>query len=534
MKTDVLIVGAGPTGLLLANLLGCMGVKTIVVERNASTVDAPRAVSIDDESMRSMQAAGLSSEVEKITQKGYGSLYKGPDGSVFASVKPTSREYGFEKRNAFEQPELERILCEGLSAHKHITVRFDHTLTDISQRDSLVNATVLGRQNRKFSISAKYLVGCDGGRSTTRKLLGIEMAGFSIDEPWLIVDLVSTLNRCFHTEVFCNTDRPCITLPGPGGIRRYEFRLNPGETKDQMETESVARKLMADFGPDKDQPIKRILVYSFHARSANNWLKGRVLIAGDAAHLTPPFAGQGLNSGLRDAHNLAWKLALATKSDTNSDLLDSYELERKPHAEAMIRLALRLGAVMMPQSKFRGSLTRSVFHLLGFMPSIKSYVAEMRFKPKPRFEKGLVWPDGKSKKTTIVGTLFPQPVVERPDGGTSLLDSVIKNQAAVILFSEFPEKLLNEIQLANLESIGIKVIGITPEWNKAVVSKLPIVRDVSRLLSGSPYSNYLDHGILLRPDKYVAAAAPVNKIADLLEIAEQFSPCMKQSASVNN
>ncbi|MEM7463003.1 MAG: hypothetical protein AAF362_10000, partial [Pseudomonadota bacterium] len=139
-----------------------------------------------------------------------------------------------------------------------------------------------------------------------------------------------------------------------------------------------------------------------------------------------------------------------------------------------------------------------------------------------------------SRKTTIVGTLFPQPVVEWSDGETVLLDSIIKNQGAVILFSEFPDKLLCEVQHAKLASIGIRLIGITPEWNKAVDSEIAIVRDVSRLLSSRPYSDYLDHAILLRPDKYVAATAPVNKIADLLEIAEQFSPLMERSATVNN
>ncbi|MGI9401171.1 MAG: bifunctional 3-(3-hydroxy-phenyl)propionate/3-hydroxycinnamic acid hydroxylase [Rhizobiaceae bacterium] len=524
MKTDVLIVGAGPTGLLLANLLGCMGVKTIVAERNASTVDAPRAVSIDDESMRSLQAAGLSSQVQNITQKGYGSLYKGPAGKVFATVKPATREFGFDKRNAFQQPELEAILCEGLSAHRHVILKFGHTLNGIEQKDDQVTATLLGKQNRKITIHAKYMVGCDGGRSTTRKLLGVEMVGSSIAEPWLIVDLVTTLNRSFHTEVFCNADRPCITLPGPGGIRRYEFRLNAGETRDQMETESVARQLMADFGPDKDQPIRRILVYSFHARSANSWRKGRVFLAGDAAHLTPPFAGQGLNSGLRDAQNLAWKLTVATKSETPAEFLDSYELERKPHAEAMIKLALRLGAVMMPQSRFKGALTRSVFHMLGLMPAIKSYVSEMRFKPRPRFEKGLVWPDGKSSKKTIIGTLFPQPVIEHPNGKIALLDEIIGNQAAIILFSEFPDKLLDQTQLARLESIGIKTLGITPEWNKAVASSFPSVRDANRLLSGKPFADYLDHAILLRPDKYVAATAPADKISNLINLALQIAP----------
>ena len=155
------------------------------------------------------------------------------------------------------------------------------------------------------------MVACDGGRSAIRKQLDIPMEGSTFREPWLIVDLESTRNRNYHTEVFCDPARPCITLPGPGGIRRYEFKLAEGESPEVVEQETFARGLLAGFGPDQREPLRRVQVYTFHARVAARWRQGSVLLAGDAAHLSPPFAGQGMNSGIRDAHNLAWKLAEA-------------------------------------------------------------------------------------------------------------------------------------------------------------------------------------------------------------------------------
>jgi 3-(3-hydroxy-phenyl)propionate hydroxylase len=521
---DVIVAGAGPTGLLLANLLGTMGVKTLILERNAETVREPRAVSIDDESMRAMQAAGVADDVERITARGYGSIYRGPSREVFATVKPFLREYGFDKRNAFQQPELEALLRGKLARFECVSAHFSAELTDFEQRGDRVVASVRPAGGAPYRVESKYLVACDGGRSGIRKALGVEMHGSTFEEPWLIVDLKHTRNRCFHTEVFCDPARPCITLPGPDGIRRYEFMLHKHEDREAAAEEGFVRRLLSQVGPDGDEELRRVQVYTFHARTADRWRHGRVFLAGDAAHLTPPFAGQGMNSGLRDAHNLAWKLAEALKVRDAERLLDSYESERKPHAWSMIMLALRMGQVMTPTSHLQGALVRGGFRALGIVPPARDYFAQMRYKPKPRFKRGLIWSDGRPASRTIVGQMIPQPVVETATRTRVLLDSILPDGLVLLVYSERPETALSEAARERFAAAGVAVVGLTPEWFNPIEAGFPIVRDASGFFARAPYAGYLEHALLLRRDRYVASTRTIAAVDELAPLIGELSP----------
>jgi 3-(3-hydroxy-phenyl)propionate hydroxylase len=513
--TDILVVGAGPTGLLLTNLLGRMGVRTTIVERNPSTVQEPRAVSIDDESMRALQAAGLAEDIARITVKGYGSMYRGPSGKVFATVKPHVKEYGFDKRNAFEQPVFEGRLRDALVHHSCVHAHFGVSMNTVDQDDAGVTAHMSGPDG-PFQIRARYMVACDGGRSLTRKLLDIALEGSTFKEPWLIVDLHSTQNKCFHTEVFCDPKRSVISLPGPNGIRRYEFKLNAGETTEQAEDEGFARRLLGDVGPDANAPIRRQQVYTFHARTAERWREGRIFLAGDAAHLTPPFAGQGMNSGLRDAHNLAWKLDEALRLEDPEALLASYEIERKPHAWEMINLALKMGKVMIPETALGGLAVRTGFKLLGLYPSAKAYMVQMKYKPRPRFGAGLQVADARGAKATVVGSMIPQPRVMTVARDELLFDQILPDTPIALVFHEAPQEVLTAQAQADLERAGATVIGLTPEWSTPQSGAFPIVRDRSRFFTNAPFSGYLGQVLLLRRDRYVAAVATPDKTDTLL------------------
>ncbi|ATN36925.1 monooxygenase (plasmid) [Rhizobium sp. ACO-34A] len=517
LEVDVAIVGAGPTGLTLANLLGSMGISVALIERNLTTVQEPRAVSIDDESMRTLQAAGLADAVEKIVARGYGSRYLSPAHDLFLTVEPTSRDYGFDKRNAFQQPELEALMRGGLARHSSIIQLFGWEMQSFEQTDRDVSLEIIDTSGVQRAVRGRYMVASDGGRSPTRGKLGIPLTGSTFAERWLIVDLVRTENRFRHTEVYCDPARPCISLPGPDNIRRYEFMLHSGEDEKAVTDEAFVRGMLAHVGPDRDCQFRRVRVYTFHARLAERWRDGRIFLAGDAAHLTPPFAGQGMNSGLRDAHNLAWKLAEAVRGNAPSDLLDSYETERKPHAWEMIELALRMGRIMMPENSTKALLTRIAFRALGLYPPARDYFAQMRYKPKPRFRKGLLWPDGLSEKATIVGRLIPQPMVDDVRRNRTLFDRVLPDKPVVLVFDEFPDRVLAPEAVRALEAAGAAVVGLTPEWMNPVDGAFPVYRDAGRLFSGPHMRAYLGHTLLLRRDRYVASAVPVDQSGKLIE-----------------
>ena len=525
LQTDILIVGAGPTGLLLANLLLKMGVNYIIIDKKSKTTSEPKAVSIDDESMRALQAVGLSHKIQNITVRGYGSIYRGPNGRPFAEVKPISHEYGFDKRNGFHQPELEKIMEDALSsAENDCGVVFDTKLMHFDQTEDYVDAYCARSGQQETNIRAKFMVACDGGKSSIRKLLKITMSGLTFEEPWLIVDLKSTQNRSFHTEVFCDPSRPAITLPGPNGRRRYEFKLHKCEDQSTVVKPEFVRRLLARFGPDAHEDFERILVYTFHARIAKKWREKRVFLAGDAAHLTPPFAGQGMNSGLRDAHNLGWKLAQACISNKGISLLDSYEVERKPHAWEMISLACRMGQVMMPNSTLKGFIFRGLFHTTKLFPPVRDYFYHMKFKPKPRFGSGMIWPDRFKTSDTLIGQMLCQPIVETIDAKHFLLDTLLPDQLIVLIYAEQPEHMLNTITLEKFTNFGAAIFGITPEYIKPVEAEFSICRDREKFFSQKPYANYLDHVLLIRRDRYIAASAPCESPLCLLEAVAALAP----------
>ena len=508
----MIIVGAGPTGLTLANLLSAYGTPFLLVERNSTTVEEPRAVSIDDESLRTLQAAGVVDRILPNVVAGYGSIYYRRCGLPFAKVRPTGSPFGYPRRNAFRQPQLEAQLREALDMRPVGEAWFGCRFDGLSQGDTHVEVRLTDAQDRARQISCDYLVGCDGANSAVRSALGIELAGTSYARRWLIVDLEDHPNETKDTEVFCDFERPCITLPGPNATRRFEFELRDDETEAEILAKDKVEELLRRRGAQPEASVRRTAIYRFHARQATRWSSGRVYLAGDAAHLTPPFAGQGMNSGLRDAHNLAWKLAAVVAGKLGPRLLESYEIERRDHVAAMIRLALQMGKVMAPRGRLHATLTQLGFRCLNVLPKARRYVSEMRYRPPPRFKHGFQLPT--RAKGNMVGRLFPQPKV-RTEGDECRLDDLLGTGMALLVVGSFlPKTCLSALAQPIWNHIGVRRLALVP-----LGSLLPEAEgwQGAHILESDLADCYPPRAFLLRPDRYVAADFRLNEAAALAD-----------------
>jgi 3-(3-hydroxy-phenyl)propionate hydroxylase len=513
-ECDVAVVGAGPTGLTLCNLLGQAGLRVVLIERNMTTVQEPRAVSIDDEALRTMQSAGLIEEVLKDVALDYGSHYFTAEGACFAKVEPKTREFGYPRRSAFTQPKLEAVLREGLSRFANVTTLFGHSCESVRESADGVIIAARPGDGPDVIVRASYLVGADGARSAIRRVIGAEMVGSTYQQRWLIVDLASTKEQFRQTRVVCNPNRSMITLPGPHGIRRYEFMLRQDETDAIATAPDFVRELLAAHGPDADSPVVRRQVYTFHARIANRWHSNRAFLAGDAAHLSPPFAGQGMNSGIRDAHNLAWKLAAVVQGRLGPGVLATYERERSPHAWALIKLAVNMGRVMMPNSRWQARAVQSAFQATRFVPPVQAYFAQMKYKPKPFYREGFLV---EGDALGLVGRMIAQPLLEVRWHLCVRLDDLIGNAFGLVAVGPNAQKILEGARAAELNLGNVRPVAVLPSrFNPDPHGPGDILagRDVDDVLAG-PAANGRDMLLLVRPDRYVAAAAHIEDPAQV-------------------
>lgn len=510
-SVDILIVGAGPTGLTLANILGQAGIRTLIIDRKPSTVAEPRAVSIDDESLRTMQFIGLDQPVLKDVVLGYGVHYfTRPGGHCFGKVEPTRSEYGFPRRNAFRQPLFEATLREGAQRFAALDMRFGHELESFLQTDGQVEALIRDDAGQPLKVSGRYLVACDGGRSPVRTLLDIPMSGTTFKSRWIVLDTENDDDPFWQTRVYCDAGRPIVEVPGPHRTRRFEVMIHPHEDADAMLQDERIREFLRPFRGDKPTTIVRKVVYTFHARMAERWRIGNVFLAGDAAHLTPPYAGQGMNSGIRDAHNLGWKLAEVIAGRLPDAALDSYEAERRPHAWALIKLALNLGEVMAPRSRWHAAAISGFFRLVAHVPPLRDYFLQMKFKPKPRYHRGLLIGQGKAGAQALVGTMSPQPRLQAADGSIVRLDDVVGPRYALLAFGAQAAQWLAGLQAPLWEALGVRRIAILPRQAAAPTDIAGVLQCVDAEDQALAFFKSLGQSIVLvRPDRYVAGSFTV-------------------------
>lgn len=352
---DVAIIGCGPVGAFAANLLGKSGLSVLVIEKEATPYPLPRAVHLDHEMMRLFQSAGVINAVAGDMRDTEGHLHVGADHGVIRYMGTVGRARPFSWSNDyfFYQPELEQHLRDALAGHATVELRLGVGFEGLEQDGNGVTLRLSGGDTAQ----ARYVIACDGSRSAVRKALSIKLDDLDFEEPWLVVDAevdgpvrfpdlwgvpeAADLQKL--SVMMCDPKRPATIVPGRGNHRRWEFMLLPGE-EDQtmMEPHNVAA-LVAPYLSEVPHRIVRAATYRFHGLIAERWQQGGVFLAGDAAHQTPPFFGQGMCHGMRDAANLAWKIAAVVQGDAPDTLLDTYQPERDPHVRAVISAAVGAG-----------------------------------------------------------------------------------------------------------------------------------------------------------------------------------------------
>lgn len=346
---DVILVGYGPTAAILANLLGSYGWRVDVFERAPAVYDLPRAVHFDGEVMRIFQRLGLAKEIEAATQPVCGMDLLGTGGTLLARyVAPTSPgPLGWHEGYMFHQPELERTLRNGVDRYPNVHVHLGTEIDSIRMDEN--GAAVRGASaSGAVTSAAKFVVGCCGARSITRHAIQAESTDLGADKAWVVVDVKLLRNPGLPgvTVQYCEPERPATYVPSSGNLRRFELMLLPGEVASEMLAPDRIQSILSRWLQPADYVTERAAVYTFHATVANQWRADSIFLAGDAAHQMPPFLGQGLGSGARDAANLAWKLDLVLRGVANASLLDTYQAERMPHVRTLIESDLWLSSII--------------------------------------------------------------------------------------------------------------------------------------------------------------------------------------------
>jgi len=514
---DVLVVGAGPVGLTLANILGRQGVRTLVVDERDTLIDYPRGVGLDDEALRTFQSIGLVDRILPHTVPNQILRFVDAKHRVLAEMAPPDARFGWPKRNGFVQPLVDAELLRGLDRFAHVEVRWNHPMTSCVQTADAVTVECRGSTDHDgdtASVRARYVVGCDGGRSMTRRMMGVSFDGTTSSTRWLVVDVANDPLGHPNSEVGADPERPYASISIAHGIRRFEFMIHADESDEQAEDPAFLTRMLGRMVPHPDRvDVIRRRVYTHHSRIAGAFRSGRLLLAGDAAHLMPVWQGQGYNSGIRDAANLGWKLAAVVTGRADDRLLDTYDVERRKHARAMIDLSTMVGRVISPTDRRIATARDLLVRSASIVPSLKRYVLEMRFKPMPRYEQGAVVhtvvPNKTGHAESPVGTLFIQPRVDTRTQRDVLLDDVLGAWFAVLCWNNNPRKILGDKAFASWKALGARFFALRPltqlHWTGDDDPDVAVVGDHGGALK-SWFDTHQESVLFLRPDRCIAGA----------------------------
>jgi len=521
LRTQVAIVGAGPCGVTVANYLGLYGVQALLIDRSTDIVDYPRAVGMDDESLRSFQGIGLADEMLADMLQNMPLKMFAADGRCFADIRPATKEFGWPRRNIFMQQLAEQTLRKGLERYPRVRSLYGHELVRLEQDGVEVRLHLTGPDGEHVLIRADYAVAADGGRSTIRTQLGIPLTGDTHPHKWVVIECDNDPLDAPYTGLHCDPKRPYVCLDLPYNYRRWEFMLFPGEDAEAMLRPEKVRELLTGHVPDPTAlNIIRARVYTHHSRVASRFVEGRICLVGDAAHLMPPWAGQGMNTGIRDATNVAWKLAAAVTGRAHPRILSTYDTERRTHAKAMVDLSDTLGRILSSTRPWMARPRDTLFRSLNLAPSVRDWLLQMRFKPMPLYSRGVVLHRGRpTAKNTTVGRMLIQPEVETADGRAVLLDDALGTWFTLLGYGTDPLIHLDAASRAFWDRIGTRYVTVVESRSgRSRGERLRSGTDsvVVEDIDGSLRDWFADQPgtvAVVRPDRYLAA------VADPLELS---------------
>lgn len=508
---DVIVIGYGPTGKVLARLLSDRGHSVAIVERWPAAYPLPRAVGYDHEIRRMFHSLGLADEIAAISRPMHHYVWYNADWKVLIDLDETRESIsGGSTGYLFNQPDLERVLERDLEGRAGISLFPSHEALGVVETADGVTIAIApfdgetrkADATRAISLSGKYVVGCDGANSLVRQTMGSSVFDHGFDAQWLVVDVrphdLSNLPIPDAAQ-WCNPERPTTIVPSGVTNRRWEFMIKPGENAEDFASEAKAWELLSPWIKPSDGVLVRHAVYRFRSLLAQGWRKGRLLIAGDAAHLMPPFMGQGMCSGLRDSWNLAWKLDRVLTGQSSERLLDDYERERAPHVDAYIRISIEMGKVVCvpdPQAA-RG---RDAAFFSGQVPPPP---------PFPRVCAGVIAIDASGRPAGCAGQLLPHDELEK-DGVTARLDALTGRAFALLVKTGS----LHPEAAALARKLGVPVIAIGPDE----------YRDSNGRLNACLLANNAV-AILARPDFYAfgSASSPDDVVVLLQDLSARLA-----------
>jgi 3-(3-hydroxy-phenyl)propionate hydroxylase len=435
---DVAIIGYGPTGAAAANLLGQAGLKVVVIDREAEVYANARAISTDEEVLRVFQSVGLDERLQRDMLPDRPAAFVDAAGAPFIEMTIKPRGAGHPPQQFLYQPAMDHVIRDGVKRFPNVEVLLEHECLRVLNKGESVELLVADLRTDAFKrLHASYVIAADGGSSPTRGLLGIGYSGKTYAERWVVIDTKVLEEWDAHDRLrfHCNPSRPTVDCPTPLGHHRWEYPARTDEDERDLLCDEEIWKVLGDQGITRAHvEVLRAVIYSHHVRVADRWRVGRVFLAGDAAHAMPPWIGQGMSAGVRDAANLCWKLAAVIKGHAPDSLLDSYQTERKPHVTEVTRRAVIVGRVICERNRVVAAIRNHGLRMLSRLPGSHTAYQKLMWIPDARYANGFFAADGGK----AVGWQIPQPLITGADGAKVRLDDALGGDWAVVYTDALP------------------------------------------------------------------------------------------------